>query len=159
MFLTHTIINDDLSFQIGSEAKCTKPICCRNYAGQTGSAVESAEKFGNKNCDTPIVLGDSMLDAIKSIAPTAKFSILTGDVVDRAFKNLCLSSNLYLYHFKQTPSGSLVKGMSEKIRTRPIDLAPKTASRRMTFMRGMLRWRLRLELPFMAPLVSLNSHL
>lgn len=41
--------------------------------------------FGNKKCDTPTRLADSMLEGIRQFAPDALFTISSGDVVDRKF--------------------------------------------------------------------------
>lgn len=69
--------------QAGSDAQRNTPICCRNFADHTGAIVEPAGPPGKRKCDPPYVLGNSMLDALKAIAPSAKFSLLTGDIVER----------------------------------------------------------------------------
>ena len=47
--------------------------------------MEPAEPYGNRRCDSPIKLANSMLHAINELVPDAKFAISSGDVVDRAF--------------------------------------------------------------------------
>jgi len=75
----------------GSEANCTKPICCRNYTDNTAPASVPAGPDGNHKCDSPVTLADSMLGAIEQFAPNNLFSIFTGDVVEgknNSFRNL-----------------------------------------------------------------------
>lgn len=70
--------------QAGSEANCTKPICCRNFADETGTPTDPAGPNGNPQCDSPVVLADSMLEATEQFAPNSKFTLFTGDVVEGA---------------------------------------------------------------------------
>lgn len=70
--------------QVGSEANCTKYICCREFDSSAGEEVSvPAEPFGHRRCDSPIRLANSMLQGIREIVPDALFTISTGDVVDR----------------------------------------------------------------------------
>jgi sphingomyelin phosphodiesterase len=73
----------DLSYTVGANYNCTKPICCRPYttADAPGNNAYPAGKFGNPQCDPPVTLQQSMVAAIKSFAPNAAFTIFTGDVV------------------------------------------------------------------------------
>jgi hypothetical protein len=66
--------------QPGSEVNCTKPICCRNFADQTGPVEVAAGPLGSHGCDTPGTLSQSMLKAVA--AENTRFSIFTGDVVE-----------------------------------------------------------------------------
>ncbi|THU98984.1 sphingomyelin phosphodiesterase [Dendrothele bispora CBS 962.96] len=76
-------VHIDREYTVGAEANCTKTICCRNFPDQAGRNItEPAEPNGNHNCDSPISLADSMLEAVNDINP--KFVIFTGDVVDHA---------------------------------------------------------------------------
>jgi len=70
--------------KVGADANCTKNICCRNFADETGPVTSPAQPFGNSHCDSPPVLADSMLSAFTQVAPSAKFHIFTGDVVEGA---------------------------------------------------------------------------
>ncbi|KAK2461265.1 hypothetical protein APHAL10511_006792 [Amanita phalloides] len=74
-------VHIDRSYTPGSDATCTKPICCRNYSSHTGPIVNPAGMYGSYSCDTPPVLSDSMLRAIPN---TTIFSIFTGDVINAA---------------------------------------------------------------------------
>ncbi|TFK38175.1 Metallo-dependent phosphatase-like protein [Crucibulum laeve] len=75
-------VHIDRSYTTGAEVNCTKPICCRNYADQTGPTTVPAGPMGSHHCDTPGVLAQSML---KSVATkNTQFSIFTGDVVEAA---------------------------------------------------------------------------
>ncbi|KAL5350564.1 hypothetical protein ACLOAV_004133 [Pseudogymnoascus australis] len=73
----------DLSYEIGANYNCTKPICCRSYTPDDAPGNNSypAGEFGNPLCDPPVTLQQSMVQAIKAIAPDAAFTVFTGDVV------------------------------------------------------------------------------
>ncbi|KAJ7895181.1 Metallo-dependent phosphatase-like protein [Mycena olivaceomarginata] len=75
-------VHIDHEYTPGSEANCTKPICCRDFADSPAVPTLPAGPNGNSHCDSPVSLADSMLAAVESLKP--KFSIFTGDVVDRA---------------------------------------------------------------------------
>ncbi|KAJ3783471.1 sphingomyelin phosphodiesterase [Lentinula aff. detonsa] len=76
-------VHIDREYTVGSEANCTKNICCRNFADETGDPItDPAQPFGNSKCDSPPSLADSMLDAVNSF--NAQFVIFTGDVVEGA---------------------------------------------------------------------------
>ncbi|THH12668.1 hypothetical protein EW146_g7480 [Bondarzewia mesenterica] len=77
-------VHIDRSYTVGSDANCTKPICCRNFADKTGAVTEPAGPFGNSKCDSPGILGQSLLHATKQLAEQSKFSIFTGDVIDHS---------------------------------------------------------------------------
>lgn len=74
-------VHIDRQYATGSEANCSKPICCRDYSESTGTPAAPAGPFGNHNCDTPPNLVQSML---RGIAANNAFSIFTGDVVEAA---------------------------------------------------------------------------
>jgi sphingomyelin phosphodiesterase len=71
----------DLSYEVGSNYNCTKPICCRAYTVQDapGNTSYPCGPYGNAKCDAPLSLEESMFAAIQSLDPA--FSIYTGDVV------------------------------------------------------------------------------
>lgn len=75
-------VHIDRSYTAGAEADCTKPICCRNFDGATANVSEPAGPNGNSNCDSPVTLADSMLEAAQQFANDAAFTIFTGDVVE-----------------------------------------------------------------------------
>ncbi|GJF00288.1 sphingomyelin phosphodiesterase [Phanerochaete sordida] len=77
-------VHIDRFYTVGSEANCTKPICCRNFADQSGAPSEPAGPNGNAHCDSPVVLADSLLEATEQFAPDAAFTLFTGDVVEGA---------------------------------------------------------------------------
>lgn len=70
----------DLHYTAGSNAECTKPICCRVYdpADAPGNTTSPCGPWGHVNCDTPERLAESMVTAVEGQAPD--FSIYTGDV-------------------------------------------------------------------------------
>ncbi|BGP20186.1 hypothetical protein JCM10213v2_008321 [Rhodosporidiobolus nylandii] len=76
----------DREYVAGTEANCTKVICCRNYdAGSTGpDVVNPASLFGEPKCDAPPSLLQTMFDAVELYAPDRSFTIFTGDAVDDA---------------------------------------------------------------------------
>ncbi|KAF8195992.1 Metallo-dependent phosphatase-like protein [Pholiota molesta] len=75
-------VHIDRMYTPGSEVNCTKPICCRNFADQTGPVAVAAGPLGSPGCDTPGTLSQSMLKAVA--AENTRFSIFTGDVVEAA---------------------------------------------------------------------------
>ncbi|KAJ7675218.1 sphingomyelin phosphodiesterase [Mycena rosella] len=70
-------VHIDREYTPGSEANCTKPICCRDFADSPMTPTLPAGPNGNSNCDSPVPLADSMLEAVERLNP--KFSIFTGD--------------------------------------------------------------------------------
>ncbi|KAI0034863.1 sphingomyelin phosphodiesterase [Vararia minispora EC-137] len=74
-------VHIDRNYTVGSNANCTKPICCRDFADSPANTTDPAGPFGNHQCDAPPDLGSSMIQAIDSLAADARFAILTGDVV------------------------------------------------------------------------------
>ncbi|KAH7165955.1 Metallo-dependent phosphatase-like protein [Dactylonectria macrodidyma] len=82
-------IHIDPLYVEGSNAECTKPICCRPYAAgdEPGNTASPAGPNGDHNCDTPVSLEESMYAAIKELVPDAAFTIFTGDIVDHAVWN------------------------------------------------------------------------
>ncbi|KAF9479793.1 sphingomyelin phosphodiesterase [Pholiota conissans] len=75
-------VHIDRSYTVGSEVNCTKPICCRNFADQSGPVEVPAGAVGSHGCDTSTALSQSMLKAVA--AENTRFSIFTGDVVEAA---------------------------------------------------------------------------
>ncbi|KAF7374111.1 Saposin B-type domain-containing protein [Mycena sanguinolenta] len=75
-------VHIDRMYTIGSEANCTKPICCRDFADSPAIPTEPALPNGNSHCDSPISLADSLLEEVERLNP--QFSIFTGDVVEGA---------------------------------------------------------------------------
>ncbi|ORY88479.1 Metallo-dependent phosphatase-like protein [Leucosporidium creatinivorum] len=94
----------------GSNTICSKVICCRDYGlGSTGPDIEKpAGRFGNKHCDAPVDLVESMLTAIEYHAPNKSFTIFTGDVVESAVwavNEPDVADDLHLWNGEmQTPS-------------------------------------------------------
>ncbi|TFK72486.1 sphingomyelin phosphodiesterase [Pluteus cervinus] len=80
-------VHIDRSYLPGSEAKCNKPICCRNFTENGDSEepipiIEPAGPFGHPKCDAPVKLLHSFLKEIDESG--ASFSIFTGDVISGA---------------------------------------------------------------------------
>ncbi|KAH7152207.1 Metallo-dependent phosphatase-like protein [Dactylonectria estremocensis] len=82
-------IHIDPLYVEGSNAECTKPICCRPYTqgDEPGNTRSPAGPNGDHNCDSPVSLEESMYAAIKEIVPDAAFTVFTGDIVDHAVWN------------------------------------------------------------------------
>ncbi|CAF3441417.1 unnamed protein product [Fusarium graminearum] len=99
-------IHVDQLYTEGSNAKCNKPICCRQVKiirhthkswtdfsrpftenDEPGKTDSPAGPFGEHTCDSPVSLEHSMYQAIKEIVPDASFTIFTGDVVDHSIWN------------------------------------------------------------------------
>ncbi|KAI5478729.1 hypothetical protein MNV49_004654 [Pseudohyphozyma bogoriensis] len=83
-------VHIDRSYVVGSNAICSKEICCRDYGlGSLGPNISHpAGKFGNEHCDSPVDLVDSMLRAIEEHVPNKDFTIFTGDIVEAAVWDL-----------------------------------------------------------------------
>ncbi|KIM91286.1 hypothetical protein PILCRDRAFT_507 [Piloderma croceum F 1598] len=77
-------VHIDRQYTPGSEANCTKPICCRNFADDTSTPTLPAGPNGEPKCDPPVSLADSMLEFAQQTGSSANFSIFTGDVVEAA---------------------------------------------------------------------------
>ncbi|CCM06931.1 uncharacterized protein FIBRA_09243 [Fibroporia radiculosa] len=77
-------VHIDRQYTVGAEANCTKPICCRDYDGRPKHVNAPALPLGNRHCDTPTKLVDSMLQAVERFGADARFSLFTGDVIDHA---------------------------------------------------------------------------
>jgi hypothetical protein len=61
-----TDIHHDSQYQEGSLANCPGYLCCRPHYGVPAEAADRAGKWGDyRNCDTPGILIDFMLDHIK----------------------------------------------------------------------------------------------
>ncbi|EKM49446.1 uncharacterized protein PHACADRAFT_201704 [Phanerochaete carnosa HHB-10118-sp] len=58
-------------------------ICYRNFTDETGFPTEPAGPNGNSNCDSPVTSVNSVLEAARRIGSTARFTLSTGDVVER----------------------------------------------------------------------------
>ncbi|KAG0087646.1 hypothetical protein BGZ92_007138 [Podila epicladia] len=69
----------DAHYVPGSEAECSKPLCCRNYAGQSKPPKRAASTWGDYKCDAPKKLGIDMLKYASTISHP-EFSIITGDI-------------------------------------------------------------------------------
>ncbi|KAJ4490194.1 Metallo-dependent phosphatase-like protein, partial [Lentinula aciculospora] len=73
-------VHIDREYSIGSEANCTKPLCCREFSDQSEPTTTPAGPLGDHACDTPLNLVESIVKAIDATNNT--FSIFTGDIVD-----------------------------------------------------------------------------
>ncbi|KAF9425307.1 hypothetical protein BGZ94_007661 [Podila epigama] len=69
----------DADYVPGSEADCTKPLCCRKYSNSPLKPKRPAPTWGDYNCDAPKKLGIDMLKYASTVA-NVSFSILTGDI-------------------------------------------------------------------------------
>lgn len=82
-FVHVTDLHVDSEYVVGSNARCNKPLCCRGEpVGPLGR--HPAGPFGDHQCDTPVALLDSMLDAVKAFAPDAQGLFYTGDAIDHS---------------------------------------------------------------------------
>ncbi|KAK7743069.1 hypothetical protein SLS62_010701 [Diatrype stigma] len=90
-------IHVDPFYVEGTNANCSKPICCRDYSA-TGrdhkhGVPAPAGRNGDHRCDAPASLEDSMYAAIRRLVPDAAFALFTGDVVDHAVWNTTRAQN------------------------------------------------------------------
>ncbi|KAI5120091.1 hypothetical protein M0805_001247 [Coniferiporia weirii] len=105
-------VHIDQDYTVGSEANCTKYICCRDFAPDENERdiIDPALPYGNMRCDSPMKLATSMLQAVSELVPEARFTISTGDVVDHA--NWLLSQSTVvdeLHNFHEQLISSLSK--------------------------------------------------
>ncbi|KAH8779930.1 sphingomyelin phosphodiesterase [Diaporthe sp. PMI_573] len=86
-------IHVDPLYVAGSNANCSKPMCCRPYtpADEPGNNDAPAGPFGDHNCGAPVSLEQSMYEAIQRLSPD--FAIFTGDIVDHAVWNTSVEQN------------------------------------------------------------------
>ncbi|PPR02001.1 hypothetical protein CVT24_011124 [Panaeolus cyanescens] len=75
-------VHVDRFYEVGSDAQCTKPICCRTFPDSPSSIARPAGPLGSRDCDTPTSLMQSLLKAAN--AQNSKFNIFTGDVIEAA---------------------------------------------------------------------------
>ncbi|KAJ3901432.1 Metallo-dependent phosphatase-like protein [Lentinula edodes] len=75
-------VHIDREYSVGSEANCSKPLCCREFSDQSEPTTIPAGPLGDHACDTPRNLVESIVKAIDTTNNT--FSIFTGDIVDGA---------------------------------------------------------------------------
>ncbi|KAJ7610147.1 sphingomyelin phosphodiesterase [Roridomyces roridus] len=75
-------VHIDRFYTVGSEANCTKSICCRDFDDSPAVPTVPAGPNGNSHCDSTVNLADSMLAEVERLNPT--FTIFTGDVVEGA---------------------------------------------------------------------------
>jgi sphingomyelin phosphodiesterase len=79
----------DLRYDIGSEANCTEPLCCRPYSTNNvlntdySNASLPASRFGSLLCDSPADLAISVFSEMPNLIDVSDvtFSIFTGDIV------------------------------------------------------------------------------
>jgi sphingomyelin phosphodiesterase len=79
----------DTRYDIGSEANCTKSLCCRPYSTNAGLGTVStnasvpASRFGSLLCDSPADLVISVFSEMPNLVDMTdiSFSIFTGDIV------------------------------------------------------------------------------
>ncbi|KAH7032966.1 Metallo-dependent phosphatase-like protein [Microdochium trichocladiopsis] len=92
-------IHVDPFYEQGTNANCTKPICCRycpsvdSSNSVTDGSFLPAGPHGDHQCDSPLSLEKSMYMAIKDLVLDAAFSIFTGDIVDHAVWNTTQAQN------------------------------------------------------------------
>ncbi|RYO88041.1 hypothetical protein DL766_008019 [Monosporascus sp. MC13-8B] len=122
-------IHVDPFYVEGSNANCTKPICCRDYSDTDPSSDYDvpAGPNGNHKCDVPVSLEESMYAAIKSAVPEAAFSIFTGDIVDHAVWNTTEAQNKIdikgAYH-RMSKAGLFVYGTAGNHESSPTNSYP-----------------------------------
>jgi len=78
-------IHVDLEYKNGTVTDCHLPVCCHDGIGTAGL-------WGDYACDTPLLLLDSLMDAIAELSPN--FIVYTGDDPDHAIYNQTREKNL-----------------------------------------------------------------
>ncbi|KAL0084755.1 Metallo-dependent phosphatase-like protein [Phycomyces blakesleeanus] len=70
----------DPDYQVGTEVRCSKPICCRAAYTDFQNITKPATFWGDYSCDTPVSLVSSMLKYIPTVEPKLAFGLITGDL-------------------------------------------------------------------------------
>ncbi|PPR01518.1 hypothetical protein CVT24_001888 [Panaeolus cyanescens] len=130
-------VHIDRHYEVGADATCSKPLCCRSYADDTSSIENPAGPHGMFHCDTPTALLRKLLANANSIK--SKFNIFTGDVADAAIWLYNEQENTAsLQHFNQELKSGL------KSRTFPTfgnhESAPTNAFPRNTTTQADIQW-------------------
>jgi sphingomyelin phosphodiesterase len=88
-------IHVDPFYVTGSNANCTKPICCRDYdnADDPGNNDDPTGPNGDHACDVPKSLEESMFAAIRETVKNPFVTLFTGDIVDHAVWNTTQPQN------------------------------------------------------------------
>ncbi|KAH8113916.1 sphingomyelin phosphodiesterase [Phellopilus nigrolimitatus] len=129
-------VHIDREYTVGSEANCTKYICCRNFSPdeEEHDIAVPAEAFGHRRCDSPIELANSMLKAVNTLVPDARFTISSGDVVDHAnwlLSQSTVESRLHGFHeqlFANTSETNTFYGSIGNHDTYPTNDFPRSTS-------------------------------
>ncbi|GKT66967.1 LOW QUALITY PROTEIN: sphingomyelin phosphodiesterase [Colletotrichum tofieldiae] len=122
-------IHIDPLYVTGSNANCSKPMCCRSYtpADEPGNTDFPAGPFGDHNCGAPISLEKSMYEAIKAFAPD--FAIFTGDIVDHAIWNTTVEQNsaeISMAYQHMSDAGLQIYGTIGNHEMSPVNAIPPT---------------------------------
>ncbi|KAF9887833.1 Sphingomyelin phosphodiesterase [Aspergillus nanangensis] len=119
----------DHGYTPGSNAHCSKPICCRSYTPEDapGNTSSPCGLWGDAHCDPPVRLEDNMMAAIREQDPA--FAIFTGDIVAHDMWLVNQSSVTYDLHSTNDNLGSLgcpVFAALGNHDTHPVNLFPST---------------------------------
>ncbi|KAI9259430.1 Metallo-dependent phosphatase-like protein [Phascolomyces articulosus] len=108
----------DPEYEPGTEAFCSKPLCCRPAYTDFTNITKPASIWGEYSCDTPITLLESMLQFIPQVAPELSFGILTGDIPPHevwatlpVLKTQMIHDNSYSMLHRHFDSSDLVNAM------------------------------------------------
>ncbi|KAF5512703.1 Sphingomyelin phosphodiesterase 1 [Colletotrichum aenigma] len=127
-------IHIDPLYVTGSNANCSKPMCCRPYtpADEPGNNDFPAGPFGDHNCGAPRGLEQSMYAAINALSPD--FALFTGDIVDHAIWNTAVAQNsaeISMAYQHMSDAGLQVYGTVGNHEMSPANAIPPTPRRRL----------------------------
>lgn len=146
-------IHIDREYTPGSDAKCTKPICCRPYADKVGPVSQSAGAMGEHGCDTTTSLAQNLL---RTISANNKFSIFTGDVVEASvWLANRKDTTERLTQFNQELASILQHPVYPAIGNH--ESAPTNAFPRNTTTKSDVQWLFDLESTGWAPLINATA--
>nr|AYV99638.1 venom polypeptide [Dolopus genitalis] len=87
-------IHFDPVYMTGSNAECTKPMCCSLDSNDPPHYAKAAGQWSDyRNCDTPMRLVEASLLQIKNQHPKIDYIYYTGDIVDHAVWRTSKSEN------------------------------------------------------------------
>jgi sphingomyelin phosphodiesterase len=78
-FLLVSDFHLDLDYEVGSEADCGLPVCCKRSQKDSDVIRQPASKYGSMGCDCPIRALHELMELVTSMQDDIDFVIYTGD--------------------------------------------------------------------------------
>ncbi|KAL1391554.1 hypothetical protein pipiens_003132 [Culex pipiens pipiens] len=105
-----TDLHYDPKYQMGYNAVCNRPACCRNDQGIPEDPSEQAGRWGDyRDCDSPWDAIEDVIDHVAEFHPDAAYIYHTGDMIDHGVWETSIGHNI----------GAMNRIYSKLIRTFP----------------------------------------